>query len=73
MEKLLECPNCKRNKRKIKNTLCRECFLGSVKFSEEKNRLKDVRKRRRKRRPRRFRCEMEYYSCQLRGYCNGDC
>ncbi len=36
-------------------------------------RLKNAVKTRKRRRPRRFRCEMGYGSCETRGYCNGDC
>ena len=59
-------------------TLCYSCdFLekhGTEKWVENNSRLLTARRNRhRRKRSRKFTCEMGYGDCEARGFCNGDC
>lgn len=67
-----ECPNCRIMARKSGHTTCRRCHIGNQKFESELIRKRRSRNNRKKFRTK-FSCEMGYYGCERRGYCNGDC
>lgn len=67
-----ECPKCNFMTRKSGHTLCRKCYIGRDHYNKEIYRRRKSR-RHRKRYRIKFKCEMGYRGCELRGYCNGDC